>query len=536
MGTTKFINGCVLGGGVIAALAILARVISQSSGKAEECFSGAAKYCISAQHVSGKVDLPTRTDYWLGEHRLDEEGLPYVLGQKGQRYRNPSSIANVIYDRTVTDVPELCKRFNDTELSRRALAWIVAHQHPIGDNAVGWLHDYDTQIDDVLLKAPWPSAFSHAAIVERLLVAGCATGNREYLDLARRAGRALAISVREGGLRSEAPDFVWFQEVPLPDRHNPHIVNAHLYSILILQYLGRFFPGEGFHSLAARGLESLVQVLDVIDTGSWNRYELRPRYSAANFAVYAAGAVLAEVRLQQGRSTSAMNFVSGKRRPTGNAYWSETLSLVQGQGLLSPETIFLELTLPRGRTFNADMMKEDVSLSLSFACCGQTVQAGALGIRPGQTEYFNLPEVSRERERKGEVVSFALGLNDFSWGQVGPEYIIFDAELLAQIALISGRPDLYLRSLRWWGFSRRWEERSDHALWRNRWTFTPDPDLADHLWTHLNRRRPSEISEAEIASAIDGLYPAGKSASCDRSDLICEKRARARVTLSIDPA
>jgi hypothetical protein len=100
---------------------------------------------------------------------------------------------------------------------------------------------------------------------------------------------------------------------------------------------------------------------------------------------------------------------------------------------------------------------------------------------------------------------------------------------------MSERPDLYLRALRWQGFSRRFEERTDQELWRDRWAFAPDPNLAGHLWAQLNRRRPSEVSEAEIEAAVDSLYPSGKIASCGTHEPACEKWARARAALALPP-
>ncbi len=242
-----------------------------------DCYSGTVSYCINRPDVFGNIVYPGQTPYWQGKPGTDEDGLPVVVGPNGERFRNMSSIALVALPRSTEPFANRCKAFDLSSIALKAISFLEANQKEIQGRAVVWRYDYPTQLNDVVLDAGWPSAFAQAAIVQLLMLAHCKTGNAAYQSLAMRAADAFAVSVAHGGLRSESPHLIWFQEVPLPDQHNPFIFNAHLYAVETLLLMHRLTDEPRYRDLAMQGIASIEKALPVIDTGNWNRYDLRPR-------------------------------------------------------------------------------------------------------------------------------------------------------------------------------------------------------------------------------------------------------------------
>lgn len=440
-----------------------------------QCFSGVVSYCIAAQATSGAVDLPEKTAYWRSSPRLDEQGLPFSEAPDGSRFRNMSSVAFAMFARDARSFEETCATYQPNEKARAALAFFEQNAVGVGGDAVVWRYDYDTQINDVLLQAPWASAFGQAAIVERLLIHSCKTGEARFAELARRAGKAFLLPVTLGGLRSENEQFIWFQEVPMPDRHNPFIVNAHLYSIQTLLLLDQHFPDEGFRSLAERGIQSFRAALGVIDNGYWNRYDLRPRYMSVDFQISGRGS-LRRVELRTGDSSELR--------------MHEGLVLTSRPALISFST-------RHGRKFDPEQLHDTLNLRFIFAGDGE-VKASSPGGRPGDIEFFRLADGVRGQTGSDTTVDFSVSLGDLGWGQVAPEYLPFHAATLASIARSIGDKRLFLRALRWQIFSDRHAKRIPVKGAQKRWPWSDNADLAAAVWDKFGSMRPKDIIDREI--------------------------------------
>jgi D-glucuronyl C5-epimerase C-terminus len=388
--------------------------------------------------------------------------------------------------------------------------------------------------------APWASAFSQAAIIERLLLLHCVKKDPYYLDMARRAARAFAISVLDGGLRSENPDFTWFQEVPLPDRHNPHILNAHLYAIYVLNLLHPYFPDEGFDRLASRGLQAVTKVIAVIDSGHWNRYDLRPSYPAFFLSIAKTDAVLKGLAVRIGEQQSDIHFGNGESIPWGSDAQAKHASPRAQQAVTIQNDLSINIILPEGREFHWTLSQRPMTLIAHIACCGSPLEISTLGQRPGPIEMVRLPLKSRLRAGDDEILTFDTGIHDASWGQVASEYIPYHAALMAHLYRQTGRKDLYLHALRWQGFFRRYAERtpaekaSAAVPILNKFSFQPDEELVAKLPERLQGRMPEEVSEAEIAEAIEAIYPQQPDETChhDQISSACRRR-QARETLAL---
>lgn len=276
---------------VIAGLAVAvagAAFASSAFWGGKECYSGAVSYCINRPDIFGKLVYPEPTPYWRGKPGTRPDGLPVMVGPNGEQFHNMSSIAMAAFTRSTKPFEERCAEFQMTPVGGAALRYLNQNAKQIAKGALVWHYDYATQINDSVLDAGWPSAFSQSAIIQLLLLVNCKTGDASYADTARRAAAAFDISVSDGGLRSERPDLVWFQEVPLPDRHNPFIFNAHLYAVETLLLMHRLMGDNRYRDLAMKGIASIEKALPVIDTGNWNRYDLRPAPQATVCATFGA--------------------------------------------------------------------------------------------------------------------------------------------------------------------------------------------------------------------------------------------------------
>lgn len=485
---------------------LLFRRLGENMSIAGQCFAGAVSYCIGERLWSGKVDLPAPTSYWRSKVQLDGEGLPVSISPDGQRFQNPSSIAFAMLGRSSLRFDEACAIYEARSVARAALAYFERTAFLLDNSVPVWRYDYDTQVNDVLLKGPFGSAFAQAGIIERLLVHFCKTGESRYADLARRAGVAFAVPVTRGGLRSEADNFVWFQEVPLPDRHNPFIVNAHLYSIQTLLLLHRFFPEDGFRELADRGVNALRAALPAIDNGYWNRYDLRPRYPNLTFKVEASEGVLRSARLRIGETTSLVDMTGGRQSPRANGFSYASDAQKSGLGAdLSLRPIEMWFSTTVGRDFSPLLLSAGIELELAFDGAPRDLRVAAVSTRPGPIEFAQLELRERVSADSATILRFDVGWGDLGWGQLAPEYMPFHAATLATIAAAIGDKELFLRAVRWHAFSERGVPKRQPGSMTRRWRWTSDAELAAAVWDRFGALRPEDMDRAELLNLVYAL-------------------------------
>ncbi|HEV2301195.1 MAG TPA: D-glucuronyl C5-epimerase family protein [Stellaceae bacterium] len=475
-----------------------------------------ARFCIAPEADNGTVVLPAKTPYWHARLSRDSRGLLRRIAPNGAHFRNVSSVAfDIAQEGRDFGLADGCVPLPMTPHRTAGLDWAERHARDVHGAAV-WAYDYDTQVNDVLLKAGWPSAFAQDAVVTRLLMAYCATGAQKYLDLARRGGKALLLPVGAGGVRSQNENFVWFQEIPIEDRYAPFIVNAHLYSIFTLLVLHRMSPGAGFAAAAKKGLRSLDAALPVIDDGYWNRYDLRPRYMAMNFLIRTHGAQLRSAVLSIGDAKSSIDRTTRIRHPAGNTIWNASDD--------NPRRLALQFILPSLRRFDPSLLHAVGRLRVRVRCCVGRVGAYALGMRPGRNEYYKLERAGESRGGADQKFDFTTSLRDYSWGQVAPEYLPFDASLMALIARLTGRQDYLVYAYRWEDFYRNWRRGKGPAeaapVLKTRFAYAPSPRLANHLARVFGYRLPGSVSEAQLRQAVESMPEGSAGPSAARISML----------------
>lgn len=478
-------------------------------------------YCIARQETDGTVKLPAQTPYWNSSISFDESGLPFSKGPDQRTYRNVSSIALRISARGQEyGLVDGCVSLPMGKIQRAGLAWLEANALPLKD-AIVWHYNYDTQVNDVVVSAGWPSAFAQAAVINRLLMAACTTHEQKYLDLARKAGKALLIPVSEGGLRSNNDNFVWFQEIPISDEHAPFILNAHLYSIFSLLLLDKHFPNDGFRDAALRGLDALDRALPTLDNGYWNRYDLRPRYPAANFRLDGGGHKIWSVSLTQGGKVSKIDFPTGKREPEGNSLWGNVNPSGDGNSLVFGEKVYAQFILLEGRIFDPALLRTPSRLVVAAECCGKKIKAYGFGFRPNLSEYYEAREIDRTPQGTLELISFETGMSDYAWGQVAQEYIPFHAELMGLISRLAARPNYLTYAYRWQNFHRNWLRDKDASrngeLLRERHVLTSADELGAALDKRFGRQPLHTVTKEELMDLVQDAVIARIGSACNNT-------------------
>jgi len=118
---------------------------------------------------------------------------------------------------------------------------------------------------------PWQSAFSQSRAISILLRAYQQSQKSKYRKLAELALKPFQYSVQEGGVSSEAPWGICYEEytASVPTL----VLNGHIFALFGLFDYQRVFPNdEDCNLLIKDGLASLKNSLPYYDMGYWTRY------------------------------------------------------------------------------------------------------------------------------------------------------------------------------------------------------------------------------------------------------------------------
>lgn len=158
-----------------------------------------------------------------------------------------------------------------------ALNWLLneKNQNRTGD-AVVYPFEFDNIYNDVITKAPWPSAFAQNYVLKALNNAR-GSANSRVVEIERAIKGVLKsyeFDISEGGIASVSEEgFLFFEEVP----SRTHVLNAHVSSIPILNESAKTIKNSEALDSMRKGLEALRKKLHLFDTGYWLRYDLNPK-------------------------------------------------------------------------------------------------------------------------------------------------------------------------------------------------------------------------------------------------------------------
>jgi len=122
----------------------------------------------------------------------------------------------------------------------------------------------------------WYGAMCQGQAISVLVRAHLSTGDSSYLEAATRAAKIFGKSTSEEGVAATVLGHVWYQEYPTHPAS--HILNGFMYGLLGLWDLASV---KGFNQksiandLYRKGMESLLTLLPLFDSGSGTFYDLR---------------------------------------------------------------------------------------------------------------------------------------------------------------------------------------------------------------------------------------------------------------------
>ena len=146
-----------------------------------------------------------------------------------------------------------------------------------------WEYNFDSTYNDITIKAPWSSAFAQAVGIQAFLVAYQKSGKAEYLELAKKAAKALFVPIAQGGFLFQHDNDIWFEEIPTPISNPSHILNGHMRTLLALKELADATHDSEIETYFKLGSDTLYRWLPLYDTGYWLRYDLNPKKSKLLF-------------------------------------------------------------------------------------------------------------------------------------------------------------------------------------------------------------------------------------------------------------
>jgi len=146
------------------------------------------------------------------------------------------------------------------------------------DGRGGWPVPVERRLLDGRLRlgAGWYSAMSQGQAMSVLTRAFWTTGDRRYLDAARRATAPFAVRSADGGVLASLYGSAWYEEYPTVP--GTFVLNGFVYALFGLYDLKSCVSAKdrgGAERLLAAGVASLRRLLPLYDTGTGSLYDLR---------------------------------------------------------------------------------------------------------------------------------------------------------------------------------------------------------------------------------------------------------------------
>ena len=357
-----------------------------------QAFADQIKYEVAERASDGSIAPAKASQYRAAKTEKDENGVVSLISEDGRRYYHAFNVATqALADNGVEGTAGL---YLDTMVEKNpipsasqtaALNWIVENKTGLPGDAITWLYPLPLYYRIFTVEPGWPSAFSQARIIHALIYASRTIKDPEYLKFAVAAAKAYATPAERGGLRSEVDGLPFYEEVPVPDGHSPHILNGHLYSVAALYDLAKETGDASIKALADEGAASTEKLITYFDTGYWTKYDLIPRVTDMVF-------------LARGKGTfnvkkSTILSPEGKELP---------LQIASVKG----EDILLQGNLP-GPIFIKNLLGHPgYKVRLSYS--GDLEAVGIAGDRPDIEEYYELPCDGIERSGEYQAATFSV--------------------------------------------------------------------------------------------------------------------------------
>jgi hypothetical protein len=200
----------------------------------------------------------------------DSTGIPQLdyHGKIGLQY-NPIAIAQYGLGNY-----NLWKRTGSAERRSKFFLiadWLASHLELNSAGLSVWNHHFDWEYRDTL-KAPWYSGLAQGQGISVLVRAYRDSGDKRYLDAAKRALACFYKPVADGGVAfTDDRGDLWFEEYIVSPP--THILNGFIWAAWgVYDYFLATQDGSA-RELFTRAVQTLLHNLDRYDLGFWSRYE-----------------------------------------------------------------------------------------------------------------------------------------------------------------------------------------------------------------------------------------------------------------------
>lgn len=456
--------------------------------------------------------------YWKARDGEDAEGVAARLGEDGHVYHNISSIGfQAQASRFATPQLDLDVLVGGStalnERQARAFRWLDAHKSVLGNGGHLWHYDFEYDYNNLFLTTPWPSAFGQAAVIHAMLAAARTTGDDAWLERAKAAALAFDVDADEGGLRDEVDGQPFYEEVALARGYSPHILNGHLYSVVILRELHRATGDPRIGQLADAGVASARATLHLFDQGSWTRYDLRPRPHEVPLCVAVPDGGVERVQsvvLRGPRgSTTVLRLEPGAvhdARATAYGGWTRH---ADGRGWEVTGPAFCAMALPEAEVRDW-LAHPGWTLEVTYRGDAESPPAlGALDMRTGlEGGYCRLRSLGVETTGDVQLARYRLGLEDLAWSYLQRYYGEWHTILVRRLYELTGDPVFRRFQARWTGYLDTYD--SDIAA-HPKHDVPPTAEalfrLTDRVWDRPNDPRLEEAVLQALAGLDTELKP-----------------------------
>ena len=243
------------------------KTFGRLAGDVKEYIEGPA-YDLNSTFDRRTLRYPMKLEHFVVEvpnyfMPLDAAGVPVAdYGSQGPQYV-PSRIAGYGLScwNISIDHPESGRR----EEFMRCANWFLAQSDG--------MFRYNFNISD--LRTPWISCLGQGEGISMLVRAYRHTGDRRYLDVARRAAAPLLVSEEQGGVQRRLPDGQLFIE-EYPRSRQTHVLNGALFGLIGLADLLDVVGDEEPELCKVRGevAAAIAANLERWSIGGWTLYNI----------------------------------------------------------------------------------------------------------------------------------------------------------------------------------------------------------------------------------------------------------------------
>ncbi len=232
-------------------------------------------FALSAAAVHAQ-DPQTNVDQ--AKHMVDDQGVPQLSINGVGKVAHPAWTA--LYALAYAGIEDYDPSLGlkaDPEHFAASVNWLKTNLAQDKNGLWVWPYNFDSTYNDVAIKAPWSSAFAQASGVQALIAHWKKTGDKNSLELAKKAAESLFVPLSEGGFLFTSGQDIWFEEIPAPATNPSHILNGHMRALLALGELKDATDDARYQEWFTKGSDTLLRWLPLYDAGYWLRYDLNPR-------------------------------------------------------------------------------------------------------------------------------------------------------------------------------------------------------------------------------------------------------------------